>query len=63
MDWKKRVKELRNHTGLTLEDFGRKIGVRMNTVWKWESGYHYPSYLARRRIEELEDQIRTEKGK
>ena len=58
MEWKERVKALRRSVGMTMEDFAGEIGVTLNTIWKWESGYSTPSRLARRRIEEFEGKLK-----
>lgn len=38
-----RIKELRKSLGLTQAEFGKKIGVKPNTVTNYESGLRVPS--------------------
>lgn len=38
MDLGKRIKERREHKGLTLEEVGEYVGVTKSTVRKWETG-------------------------
>ena len=38
MEISKRLKQLRKHLGLTQTDFGKKIGVKGNTVTNYENG-------------------------
>jgi len=47
------IRELRQHTGLTQEQFGKKIGVSYETVSRWENGKMQPSSLALRQIEQV----------
>ncbi len=35
---KKRIRELRKTLGLTMEQFGAKLGVKKNTISQWENG-------------------------
>ena len=34
----KHIRELRDGLGLTAKEFGEKLGVTQNTVFRWESG-------------------------
>lgn len=47
------VKELRQLTGLTQEQFGLEIGVSYETVSRWENGRLQPSSLALRQLEQM----------
>ena len=33
-----RIKEMREKMGLTQEELAERIGVKRNTVWRWENG-------------------------
>jgi len=44
------VKILRISSGKTQEDFAAELGVRMNTVSRWERNDSQPSRLAKERI-------------
>lgn len=46
------VRELRQSTGLTQEQFGKKIGVSYETVCRWENGKMQPSSLALKQLEQ-----------
>lgn len=45
-----RLREKRKQAGLTLEEFSKRIGVSLNTVYRWESGKHEPDDDTKRRI-------------
>jgi len=47
------VRELRQLTGLTQEQFGMKIGVSYETISRWENGRMQPSSLAFKQLEQL----------
>jgi transcriptional regulator with XRE-family HTH domain len=32
----KELKEIRTSLGFTQEELGKRLGVRKNTVWRWE---------------------------
>lgn len=51
------IRELRQHTGLTQEQFGKKIGVSYETVSRWENGRMQPSSLAMRQLEQLVQEV------
>jgi DNA-binding transcriptional regulator YiaG len=53
----KMIRDLRAKLGLTQEQFAAKVGVTWSTVNRWENGRGCPSPLARRRIEELQDEF------
>lgn len=38
------IKELRKAMGLSAAEFGRRLGVEGNTVFRWESGERHPKY-------------------
>jgi transcriptional regulator with XRE-family HTH domain len=45
-----RLREKRKQVGLTLEEFSKRMGVSLNTVYRWESGKHEPDDDTKRRI-------------
>ncbi len=45
-----RLREKRKQAGLTLEEFSKRMGVSLNTVYRWESGKHEPDDDTKRRI-------------
>jgi len=51
------IRNLRAKLGLTQEQFAAKVGVTWSTVNRWENGRGSPSPLARRRIEELQEEV------
>lgn len=62
----KRIKNLRQHLGVTLEEFGTKLGVTKATVSRWENGERSISEQAIRLIcsefNVNEDWLRTGAG-
>ena len=49
------LKKLRIQMGLSQEDFARTVGVRLNTISRWECYKAYPSRLAWERIDRLSE--------
>lgn len=47
------IRELRQLTGLTQEQFGLRVGVSYETVSRWENGRMQPSSLAFRQLQQL----------
>jgi DNA-binding transcriptional regulator YiaG len=47
------IRRLRRRLGLTQEEFAVRIGVRAETVSRWERAGNKPSRLARARLENL----------
>ena len=42
------LRTIRTRLGLTQEELGKRLGVRKNTVWRWETGMrHIPEPVAR----------------
>ena len=42
------LRTIRTRLGLTQEELGQRLGVRKNTVWRWETGMrHIPEPVAR----------------
>ena len=46
---------------LSQEDFAHLLGVKLQTVSRWELGKNQPRFEARRKIKELIFQIQSEK--
>jgi len=55
------IKELRLKMQLSQEDFAHLLGVKLQTVSRWELGKNQPRFEARRKIKELIFQIQSEK--
>jgi DNA-binding transcriptional regulator YiaG len=53
----KTIRNLRAKLGLTQEQFAAKVGVTWSTVNRWENARGRPSPLARRRVEELQEEF------
>jgi len=49
-----KIRRFRESLSLTREQFAERIGVRAETVWRWENGKGKPCSLALRRMKELE---------
>jgi DNA-binding transcriptional regulator YiaG len=47
------IRDLRQLTGLTQEQFGLQIGVSYETVCRWENGRMQPSSLAYKQLTHL----------
>ena len=47
------IRELRQLTGLTQEQFGLRVRVSYETVSRWENGRMQPSSLAFKQLEQL----------
>ncbi len=60
------IKELREHLGMTQEQFAQEVGVTFSTVNSWENGKRRPlPFLVRRLLqmeEELNPKRRNQKG-
>ncbi|MBN2136688.1 MAG: helix-turn-helix transcriptional regulator [Sedimentisphaerales bacterium] len=54
-----KIRRLRSRLDLTQEQFAAKVGVTFSTVNRWENGKGSPSPLAMRRIEELQEELKT----
>lgn len=51
------VREVRQQTGLTQEQFAAKLGVVFYTLNRWENGRATPSPLAMQKIEQYAQQL------
>lgn len=58
-----KLKKLREILGLTQEQFAERIGVRIESVSRWENGKCKPCSLALRRIRELEKEGKVNDAK
>ena len=57
------LRTIRTRLGLTQEELGKRLGVRKNTVWRWETGMrHIPEPVARL-MPYLAKEVRTEQKK
>ena len=57
----KELRETRTSLGLTQEELGKKLGVRENTVWRWENEQRHIPELAARLIGYLEKEVKAER--
>ena len=48
-----KIKDLREREHLSQASFGKKIGVKTNTVWRWETGMATPQTKILQRICEV----------
>jgi len=55
------IKQLRQRLGLSQRAFAAKVGVGLNTVIRWESGFHQPRFLASERLRQLEQELGVER--
>ena len=56
----KELRETRTSLGLTQEELGKKLGVRENTVWRWENEQRHIPELAARLVHYLEKEVKAE---
>ncbi|MBD2682658.1 MULTISPECIES: DNA-binding transcriptional regulator [Nostoc] len=49
----KLIREIRNLTGLTQEQFAASLGVTYSTANRWENGRSKPSPLAMQKIQQI----------
>lgn len=50
MQLSQKIKDLRARENLTQSEFGKKIGVKANSVWRWETGMATPQTRILQRI-------------
>ena len=53
MQLSQKIKNLREREKLSQTNFGKKIGVKANTVWRWESGQATPQTKILQRISDV----------
>jgi len=57
------LKDIRTSLGFTQQEFGKRLGVWKNTVWRWENEErHIPETVARL-VHYLEEEVRAERKK
>ena len=59
----KDLSEIRTRLGLTQEELGKRLGVRMNTVWRWENEHRRIPETVAKLIQYLAKEVKTEKKK
>lgn len=52
---------MRMRLGLTQEELGEKLGVRKNTIWRWEHEQRRIPEPVARLVHYLEKEVKTEK--
>jgi len=55
------IKELREHLGMTQEQFAREVGVTFSTVNSWENGKRRPLPFLVRRLLQMEEELNPKK--
>ena len=59
----KELREIRTGLELTQGELGKRLGVALNTVWRWEYGHrHIPEPVARL-VHYLEKEVKAEQEK
>jgi|GEM_PF-5871595 len=56
------IHELRKSLGLTLEEFGEKLGVKRSTVCYWEKNKSHPRFAILEKINELAATVNGKNG-
>ena len=59
----KELREIRTRLGLTQGELGKRLGVALNTVWRWEYGHRHIPELAARLVHYLEKEVIAEHKK
>jgi len=59
----KELKETRTSLQLTQEELGKRLGVRKNTVWRWENEQRRIPETVARLLHYLEEEVRAERKK
>ena len=49
----KQIRQLRLRLGLTQREFALRVGVRSNTVWRWEAGQSQPTVYFDEKIRQV----------
>jgi transcriptional regulator with XRE-family HTH domain len=57
------LKEVRTQLGLTQEELGERLGVRNNTVWRWEHEQRGIPETVARLVQYLAKEVRAEQKK
>lgn len=52
MEFKKRIKMIREEQFLSQEAFAKELGVSFATINRWEAGTCYPNYRAKKILHE-----------
>lgn len=58
-----KLKEVRLRLGLTQEELGDRLGVRKNTVWRWEKEQRRVPETVARLVQYLAKEVRAEQKK
>jgi len=51
------IKALREHLGLTQEQFAQRVGVTFSSVNRWENGKRTPQPFLARRLVEMKQKV------
>jgi len=57
------LKTLRTRLGFTQEDLAERLGVRTNTVWRWENGQRHIPEMVVRLVQYVAKEVHAEKKK
>ena len=57
------LSELRARLGLTQEELGKWLGVRKNTVWRWENEHRRIPETVAKLVQYLAKEVRAEQKK
>ncbi|NLC93487.1 MAG: helix-turn-helix transcriptional regulator [Treponema sp.] len=53
MDYKNKIKELRNKMFLTQSEFAKELGVSIASIARWETGANEPTMKMKKKLNEL----------
>jgi transcriptional regulator with XRE-family HTH domain len=57
------LKEVRTQLRLTQEELGERLGVRKNTVWRWENQHRRIPETVAKLVQYLAKEVRAEQKK
>lgn len=60
MDWKNRVKKMRQRAGMTQQKFATALGFAMTTIYKWEAGEMVPGWMSQEKLVAFEVELDRE---
>ena len=58
----KELTAIRTRLGLTQGELGKRLGVALNTVWRWEAEQRHIPELAARLVRYIEKEVKAEQS-
>jgi len=60
---KDQIRQLRLDLGMTAQQFADRLGVHVDTVWKWERGVRHPIYSMMVELNKLKESKLSKRSK